>query len=265
MKCYFSSSLMWGKPFTDILQEASRLGAAGVEIWAEQFWLQQESPAHIFSLKQELGLELTLHACSWDINIHSINKGIREQSVREISKSFALAKQLDAHNVTVHPGRQSTPGLMNHSLNVYIELAMKAAEHDCTLSLEQMEETPKELFCEPEQMNALSHFLPEEVKITFDTAHVPLTINPYDYLKKLERVNKIHLSDTSLDKYHVALGDGRLHLPDILSILAKTSLPVVLEGLDQSDNNDLLHKHLDYLQKSGLHVIPEQNRSFVSS
>lgn len=265
MKLYFSSSLMWGKPFADILQEASRIGAEGVEVWAEQFWLQQESPAAIYSLKQELGLEFTLHACSWDINIHSINEGIRRQSVQEISKSFALAKQLGAHNVTVHPGRQSTPGLMNHSLSVYIELAMKAAEHGCTLSLEQMEETPKELFSEPEQINALSHFLPEEVKVTFDTAHVPLTINPYDYLKKLERVNKIHLSDTSLNKYHVALGEGRLYLPDMLSILSKTNLPVVLEGLDQSENNDLLSRHLDYLQKSGLHSLPGQHRSFVSS
>lgn len=102
---YVSSTLMWAYPVEAAILIARQYGFAGMEVWAEHVWFHQSHPREIQQAARRVGMKLTLHAASWDLNLCSLNSGIRKQSVEEIKRSLALAGEIGAKSVTIHPGR----------------------------------------------------------------------------------------------------------------------------------------------------------------
>ncbi|MFD2705891.1 sugar phosphate isomerase/epimerase family protein [Salibacterium lacus] len=260
---------MWGTPFRDIIKQAAKQGFEGVELWAEHIWAQEESVHDILRWTKDSRITCTLHAPSWDLNPASINKEIREASYQQICRSMELAEQVEAPNITVHPGHQTIPSTMASWHTDMIKeqlyrLNEKARRHGCTLSVEHMEEKPKELFCTPGDMNHLTESMPGDVKVTFDAAHVPAERDPADYFERMNRINKIHLSDTSQTVYHVGLGEGHLSLFHLMSLLEHTELPVVLEGFEEGAGAEKLASHLDYLKKFQKESIHSNDSFFIT-
>ncbi|QDP39411.1 sugar phosphate isomerase/epimerase family protein [Radiobacillus deserti] len=257
MKLYVSSSLLWAYEPNDVIKLAKQFHFSGVEIWAEHVWHYQASIRSILQAQQDYELELSLHAASWDLNIASINKGVRQQSIIEIEKSLVLAKELNATNVTIHPGRRTLQDewkekheqLLIENLQA---LADKADRLGVTLSIELMEPIQKEFITEPPSMNYLLNHLPENVHTTFDVAHVPLTADPIDYFRQLNRINKVHISDSTEDAYHVPLGKGSIKLERILEELVSSNLPVVVEGFDNNRSLSKLQQNLSYLSNPSI-------------
>ena len=55
-------------------------------------------------------LRTCVHSCSWDLNLASMNQGIREMSIKQVEASMRLAAELEAMELTVHPGTYDTSG-----------------------------------------------------------------------------------------------------------------------------------------------------------
>ncbi|MCM3714022.1 sugar phosphate isomerase/epimerase family protein [Halalkalibacter oceani] len=252
MKLLASSTLLWGKDIEEIGAVVYNHNLRGLELWAEQVWFSQMRVRDIRRVARRFDLEITFHAASWDLNICSLNEGIRRQSVEEIVRSFALAASIEATNVTVHPGRRTLTEewtawheeALQKSLD-YLEEAAKT--YGVTLSLELMEEIKKEFVTSPLQINRLVDGRSSAVQTTFDAAHIAPGKDILATFAEMSRINKIHLSDSTKANYHVALGEGELLLERFIGHLQSGTYPVVLEGYDTSTEAILLQKHLRYL------------------
>ncbi|MCO7124416.1 sugar phosphate isomerase/epimerase [Sporolactobacillus shoreicorticis] len=248
---FLSSTLCWSDEVDEVIRLANQLGFSGVEVWAEHIWQRGTDESLIVKASLHDKQKLTLHAASWDLNLCALNKHVRQQSINEIERSMSLASRIGASNVTVHPGRQTLPELSDlHSkwlIDSFCYLAERAEQLGVTLSIELMEHIPKEFITTPEIINGLLNELSPRVMTTFDIAHVPLDEDVLTYFKRINRVSKIHFSDSIAGRCHVPLGKGNLPLRSILSVLKNVDVPVVLEGFDVSSSHEILHADLDFL------------------
>lgn len=248
-----ASSLCWDYPPRESILLAKQYGLAGVEMWAEHIYYHEADPAELRELAKENNMELTLHASSWDLNMCSLNKGIQEQSMVELKKSIQLAKALGALHMTFHPGRYTVKSLQADHERALIEntkeLVQEAHAQGVVLSQELMEPIPKEMLTRPEAMNQFLEAVGDGLFVTLDIAHTPLEESNLDYLKQLQNVNSIHLSDSSKQQYHVPLGEGEIPLDEVLHALSEMDLPIVLEGMDTTKDLYFLKKHMQYLHE----------------
>ncbi|WP_026074332.1 sugar phosphate isomerase/epimerase family protein [Brevibacillus massiliensis] len=250
---YVSSTLMWSYPVEEAILIAKQHGFQGVEIWAEHVWFHQSDAAKIKQVAARENMSLTLHAASWDLNLCSLNQGIREQSVAEITKSFILAAQLGARNVTIHPGRvtlsQSWKGwhmdILTQKLNT---LAKEAGKLGLDLSIEHIEPIKKEFIVTPADMNELTARIAYPVSTTFDVAHVPLTYPLVDFYRELRWISKVHISDATVNQLHLPLGQGDVALQSILPVIMEKETIIVVEGIDFSKETEDLKQSAKYLQ-----------------
>lgn len=271
MKIYASSTLFWGHSFEHICQQVKSANLAGIEIWVEQLQFQQWTIEEIQYFLNSYQLEATIHANSWDLNLCSLNAGIRKQSLREIEASIHIAKQLEVPSITVHPGKRTVNNrfgeiherLMISTLHQLQELSL---EYGVNISLELMEPVRKEMYCTSQKMNELLAHCNDSITTTFDVAHIPQHLSIVDELKTLKRIDKIHISDSTKSTYHVPLGKGELLLDaNLWETIDALGVPVVLEGLDSSDSHDFFYDHLDYLQTPLLHLLRSCIHEFFSN
>ncbi|WP_067726804.1 sugar phosphate isomerase/epimerase family protein [Oceanobacillus damuensis] len=256
MRFYMASTLCWSFHPLEAVAIAEEEGLQGVELWAEHIFYHHANPEEIRLLAEEKGLALTLHASSWDLNICSLNQGIREQSLAELKKSVDLAEVLQVEHMTFHPGRFTVKSyLQDEHRDLLVrntkELVDYAKGKQVIISQELMEEIPKEMLTDPNTMNAFTSQVGEGLYVTLDIAHTPLSESSLAYMDKLERVNSIHLSDSNRDQFHVPLGKGAIDIPHVLNDLSETNLPVVLEGMDTGHELSFLKQHLSFLREAG--------------
>ncbi|MCL1632006.1 sugar phosphate isomerase/epimerase [Sporolactobacillus sp. CPB3-1] len=262
---YLSSTLCWANAVDEVMELADRYGFSGVEVWAEHIWYRGTDEAAIVAASERYHQELTLHAASWDLNLCALNVGVRRQSVHEVERSLELASRIGAGHVTVHPGRATlahVPFSYAHWMNEsFCYLAKRAEQLHVRLSIELMEQIPKELITTPEAINRLLSMLPSSVTATFDIAHVPMEEDIVRYYRRTSRVSKIHFSDSTVGCCHVPLGKGQLPIRSIMPFLESADVPIILEGFDLSPSHDVLHADLDFLQSLGTSVrrIPCEN------
>lgn len=250
---YVSSTLMWAYPVEAAILIARQYGFCGMEVWAEHVWFHQSSAHEIQQAAKRVGMKLTLHAASWDLNLCSLNHGVRQQSIAEVKRSLALATEIGAKSVTIHPGRVTLTS-KNRELHESIqldslnELAHEAQRQDRVLSIEHIEPLPKELVVTAQDLNRLRSSLAYPTAATLDIAHVPLTCSLVSFYRELEAIDKIHVSDATATRLHVPLGTGEIDLPAIWPLLFEKERPVVVEGFDDARSLDLLKQNLLFLQ-----------------
>lgn len=256
MKFFFASSLCWGYHPRDSISIAQQYGLAGVELWAEHIYYHDADPVELKQLAEANQIALTLHASSWDLNICSLNKGIREQSVNELKKSIQLAKEIGALHMTFHPGRFTVKSYLEEDHKQALitntkRLMEEAKAQGVVLSQELMEPIPKEMLTTPEAMNQFLQAVGDGLYVTLDIAHTSLHESNIDYLMQLKRVNSIHLSDSTKEQYHVSLGEGDVNIYEVLQVLSNERYPIVLEGMDTSRKLEFLRSHVSYLRQYG--------------
>lgn len=252
MKLYAATTLFWGQPLEVIFQKVQAAGLQGIELWIEQMQLENWSLPKIELFMQQYNLPVSIHARSWDLNLASLNEEIRNASVHEVMNALYVAKALSCPSVTIHPGRKM---IANHP-NTFYEQAMieslntlqkESEKIGVSISLELLEKLPKELYVEPEALNELLRKYPS-FKTTFDIAHIALRDNIEEKLCQLHNIDKIHISDATEQKFHVALGTGQLLLTHTLwDRIKEQNVPVVLEGLCY--DNTMFSQHLIYLKE----------------
>lgn len=257
MNWYASSTLLWGSSFPHICERLAGAGFQGVELWAEQYWHDQFTIAEVRESLEQTGLELSMHAASWDLNLCSLNEGIRAQSIAEIIRSMELACELGATSLTVHPGRETVNGYWKRWHMEQLQKSLDILEGhantvEVTLSIELMENIRKELITTPTMMNELVSNRSERIRTTFDVAHIQLEEPLVEWIQTQQRIDKIHLSDSTPTTYHVPLGEGDIALEPVFHALQKLEVPIVIEGLDFLEANNILQRNINYLQQHRL-------------
>jgi sugar phosphate isomerase/epimerase len=241
---------------TGALALIARLGYDTAEIWMEHALAAGQRAATIARQAGALGIGLTVHAASYDLNPLSINRGIRHESFRQIEAACRFASAVGAPFVTVHPGRLSTArqGRENGWQRLE-ELAARlddwAGRYGVGLGIENMENEKGEIFCLPEDVAALFKTPYRCLRLTLDLAHARTFMDPVAYLGQIrtEWIGHVHLSGNSAAATHLPLGEGRMEIRPLLAALGRVYAGIVsLEGYRPGEGESLLRRNRDFLR-----------------
>lgn len=266
MKVFASSTLLFGYQLDEVFSIAKRLNYDGVEVW--HFHLiktgEEKKSAELCELAQQLGLSLSLHALSWDLNFTSKVDQIRESSLKILEQSIDIAAELNANPVVVHPGRITIPGdSSEESWQFLVEGVKRLTSHaerkGLNIALELMEHIPKEFFIAPEDANKiLDEVDASNLGITFDAAHVPLDDDPLDYISRINNVMHVHLSDLTPQKRHIALNTGDRDYTDLIKyIIDNMRVDVAIEGMEYQRSEWLARHNINEMN----HMLQIINKS----
>ena len=251
-KLYYSSTLMWGASPQQILFRAARAGVAGLEIWAQQADTFGWQPEMLGELARRAGLKLLVHAKSWDLNFAALNEGVRRASVEELKRSLEFASRCGAGEMTLHPPHFTLPGLkaraMESGARGLEELLDTAESLGIEISLEVMEKLPKELVTTPEGYRAFAGDLLPRLSCTLDLAHCQNEGEFWEYLSRLPRISKLHISNKQGKKLHTPLAQGDFNFLWLMPRLQKLDLPLVIEGFDGDGRFEILKSDLELCQ-----------------
>lgn len=241
------------------LEKIVHYGFQAAEVWMHHLVQTGESPQAVARRGRQLGLELSLHAATYDVNVTSTTPGIREESLRQIHQSIVTAAQMEAKIAVVHPGRLSAGRgsvetcwqLMNEALAKINEYALFQG---ISVGLESMEKRPKEVFVTPADMQRLLRPEWKAVGFTLDLAHACTFMDPVAYIDQFRAENIIHahFSDSSDSAVHAPLGTGKMDIPSALNALSKKFNGLaIIEGYVPGRGDETVGNNAAYLKKLG--------------
>lgn len=214
MKPIIAMSTLRGVSVADSIKMALQCGFTGIEIQTDYL---PEDPARqeaLFAHAKGEGLQVSLHAPCGDINITALNKGIREESIRQVKQAIDLAARYDVKTVTFHPGRLSSARENTEEkwavlLQSAEEISRYAMENTVTAAIENMEARKKELVFTVEDLNRFSGLANTWFGVTLDLSHFATNgIFCPETEKLLLPIKNIHVSQCRDGKPHIPLQEG---------------------------------------------------------
>lgn len=213
----FAVSSMFFHEYTspEIFRFVSRAGLDGIEYWLEtpHFWLRGLPAGEVLACHTqhpELST-ITVHAPILDLNPCSINPDVAEVSIHYVVRSVAIAEQLGARVLTVHPGRRTAkrpPGEADFTrFEHYLAALRDAATHNSLkIGMENMEPAVNSFLCTPERVRQLLDDEPW-LSFTLDVSHALAKSDE-------EPLRYIELCHDRLANVHLSRKEGKtLHLP----------------------------------------------------
>ena len=246
-------------PVCEALDKIARYGFQAAEVWMHHLIQTGENPQTVARRGRDLGLELSLHATAYDVNVTSTTPGIREESLRQIHQSILTARQMEAKVVVVHPGRLSASrGSVDTCWQLMTAALAKinewAAADGVSVGLESMEKRPKEVFITPQDMQRLLRPEWNAVGFTLDLAHAYTFMDPVAYIQEFDphRILHVHFSDSGKRAVHAPLGTGKLDIHAALSALNKKFNGLaIIEGYVPGRGDETVGANAAYLKKLG--------------
>lgn len=257
MKISFSSPFLRNYSILETLDRAKSVGYDGVEIWADHFYRYDDRADTIRNKAHELGLELTLHAPSYDLNPISSNAGIAKESKRQIFEAIVLAEVLGAKLIVIHPGRfsssQDTKDIFFPKLIAFAkEVSEFSKEKALRVTFEMMEKRPKEFFQTPQDAKILMNEKIDGIGLTVDIAHLYTVGDEKEMIENLDDawIKHIHISDSGYGKTHLPLGEGEVDLGGALRLLPKEYDGfLTIEAAIIGRGEELVEKNFHYINR----------------
>ena len=239
MKLGFTTLAVFMKENNEIIDLARKHDFGIIEILGEEMILEKDN--HEF---MDCGLDIRIHSPTVDINIASLNKGIRKESVRQIINCAHIAEDLNASAITVHPGiiGRNEPHLREQAMLFSIESIGEIIDNsNVAISVENMPVRGKFLGNTVEEIERIQ----EETGcyLTIDTGHGN-TCGNLEEMLNLKKISYCHLNDNDGKKdQHIALGDGTMDL----KLLKKIDTAII-----ELNNFDNILKSQEVIRKLGL-------------
>jgi len=240
-----SAPLMWAHSAEEVLETARDLGYDGVEMWAYQLSGDDVEAPALGAQARAMGLVLTLHALTWDLNLSSRLESIRAASLDGVLRSVDLAHGLGAELVVVHPGRITVPfddaeAYWPHLVSSLRAIADHAHAGGIRVGIEHMEPRQGEYVITPDQANRLVRDIDRpNVGTVLDAAHIPWGEDEPSFAARLEHLIHVHLSDADESRLHLPLGHGARNLTPIVGALRGYRGAIALEGFSIEAGTDL--------------------------
>ena len=239
MKLGFTTLAVFMNENNEIIDLARKHDFEIIEILGEDMILEKDN--HEF---RDCGLDIRIHSPTVDINIASLNKGIRKESIRQIINCAHIAEDLNASAITVHPGiiGRNEPHLREQAMLYSIESIGEIIDNsNVTISVENMPVRGKFLGNTVEEIERIQ----EETGcyLTIDTGHGN-TCGNLEEMLNLKKISYCHLNDNDGKKdQHIALGDGTMDL----KLLKKIDTAII-----ELNNFDNILKSQEVIRKLGL-------------
>lgn len=239
MKLGFTTLAVFMSENNEIIDLARKNDFEIIEILGEDMILEKDN--HEF---RDCGLDIRIHSPTVDINIASLNKGIRKESIRQIINCAHIAEDLNASAITVHPGiiGRNEPHLREQAMLFSIESIGEIIDNsNVAISVENMPVRGKFLGNTVEEIERIQ----EETGcyLTIDTGHGN-TCGNLEEMLSLKKISYCHLNDNDGKKdQHIALGDGTMDL----NLLKKIDTAII----ELNNFNNIL-KSQEVIRKLGL-------------
>ena len=208
MKLGFTTLALFMQPNDDIINLAKKHGFEMIEILGEGPFFERENPEYI-----DCGLDVRIHAATVDINIASLNKGIRKESVKQMIQCGQYAETINANTITVHPGiiGRNEPHLRKWALEIAIESVGEIIDNtNVEISVENMPVRGKFLANTVEEIEMIQEAT--GCSLTIDTGHGN-TCGNLEEMLSLKNISYCHLNDNDgVKDQHITLGEGTLDL-----------------------------------------------------
>ena len=258
-----ATRLLWHAGPLGALEGIARHGFKAAEVWAQHLWESQSNPLEVARTATRLEMSLSLHAPSYDLNPLSSNAEIRRISRTQVLDSLETADSIGARSVVVHPGQLSSSTDDVEEYWEHLEdwvglLNEKAVGLNVNVALEGMERKRLQFVTNIAALERLAGICQRSnathVSLALDIAHAGTLGDPMEFLKSVPQIAHAHLSDTSDEKTHALLGEGRLELPAIIPALLERieATPhglIAIEGRLASDEPRALRVAAAYLER----------------
>ena len=208
MKLGFTTLALFMEPNNDIIDLAKKHGFEIIEILGEDPFYAKDNGEF-----KDCGLDMRIHAATVDINIASLNKGIRSESVRQMIQCGQYAESINAKTITIHPGiiGRNEPRLRKAALEFAVESVGEIIDNtNVEVSVENMPVRGKFLGNKVEEIEMIQ----EETGcvLTIDTGHGN-TCGNLEEMLSLKNISYCHLNDNDgVKDQHITLGEGTLDL-----------------------------------------------------
>ena len=119
MKVGFTTLSMFMDDNLEIIRKAHKYNFDMIEILGESPFFKKENTMAF----KDCGLEVCIHAPTVDINIASLNEGIRAESVKQMKECIDYAENINAYAITLHAGKigRNDPPLRKAALELACE------------------------------------------------------------------------------------------------------------------------------------------------
>ena len=208
MKVGFTTLALFMEPNNDIINLAKENNFEMVEILGEDPFFGKDNGEF-----KDCGLDVRIHAATVDINIASLNRGIREESVRQMIHCGLYAESINAQTITVHPGiiGRNEPRLRNWAMELAIESVGEIIDNtNVEISVENMPVRGKFLANTVEELERIQQ--ETGCSLTIDTGHGN-TCGNLEEMLELKNISYCHLNDNDgVRDQHITLGEGTMDL-----------------------------------------------------
>jgi sugar phosphate isomerase/epimerase len=216
IKLGFSTLSLFMRPPETWANTAIKDGFSSVEILCEgPMWPRAGYWKPLKNLCSS-GLEVYLHSPTVDLNPASVNKGIREETLRQLKESIDMAAGIGAMYVTTHPGiiHKPIPRVVDICTKFAMDILAEAGDHarknGVTLSIENMPYKKTYLCKDPEELKSFQKHC--KCGVTIDVGHAITCPLPSEFLK-IPSISYLHVNDNDGTKdSHMCPGDGVLDL-----------------------------------------------------
>ncbi|MCC7573852.1 MAG: sugar phosphate isomerase/epimerase [Candidatus Methanofastidiosum sp.] len=244
----FSSLAFYGESLENALSWGETNNFELLEIVAENnHAIDEETLTKIKDLISSYNFDYTVHSPFSDINISSLNKSIRKESVRQVKYSIFAVNEIGGKILTFHPGRHSaatsksrenTKQILFDSLK---EISDYNKDYGVTIALENMPDTfITTMRVSKEVLEVLENKQLSEIKHTMDVGHLETNnVDIGEYIYDLRKyLIHMHLHDNfgEFDN-HLPLGDGNINFPGIFRVLKEINYKgrIILEMTKTED------------------------------
>jgi sugar phosphate isomerase/epimerase len=211
----FSTLALFMRSPAEWAEIAGRDGFNALEILCEgPNWPRHAPKEAISASLRGQGMEIYMHSPTIDLNPASLNRGIREETEKQLKESVDMAVAIGARFVTTHPGfvhKEMVRAMCSElAMQVLGEAADYARSMGVMLSIENMPYRHTFYCHSPEELREFQCYC--RCGITIDVGHAILCPEPYEFLK-MDGISYLHVNDNHGSKdQHLCPGDGILDL-----------------------------------------------------
>ncbi|MBR5953822.1 MAG: TIM barrel protein, partial [Methanobrevibacter sp.] len=192
MKVGFTTLAMFMDDNLEIIKIAKENNFEMIEILGEAPFFKKENTMAF----KDCGMEVSIHGPTVDINIASLNDGIRAESVKQMKECIDYAESINAHAITVHAGKigRNDPPLRKAALEIACESISELVDYSDNVII-SVENMPVRQAFLGNKIEELEMFQSESgCNLTIDVGHGNTTGNNEELLE-LKVITYCHLND----------------------------------------------------------------------
>jgi sugar phosphate isomerase/epimerase len=197
-----------------------------------------ETKKEIKDILSTVDIDISLHAPYHDLNIATLNLGVRREVMDQIAESINTANYLDSGIVVVHPGfvasrKYRKKKIFDVMISNLKQLSNVAEDLNVLLCMENISAKSKAMGVHVKELKRIYDLVDSNsFKICLDSAHANTTgLSPAHFAEELrECVAHVHISDNTGIDDHLPVGLGNIDFEKFLSALKPYKGYLVVEG-----------------------------------